>query len=236
MFSLYYACTKLRHYLLSSTCIVACQTDVIKHMLHRAILSGRLGKWTYGLVEYDLIYESLKSIKGQIVADFIVEHRVDIGHDLDVSLILLTPWKLYFDGWACSDGQGIWIAFISPNGAYFEMASRLEYFCTNNQAEYEALLFGLEILESMDVKHVKAFGDSLLVVHQVSRKYQWLDRSLNAYLDKCLGIIARFDDFFIHHIYRHENSKDNDLVQQACGYNVSNKNFSIIRKPMCVHV
>ena len=31
--SLYYACTKLRHYLLSSTCIVVCQTDEIKHML-----------------------------------------------------------------------------------------------------------------------------------------------------------------------------------------------------------
>jgi hypothetical protein len=44
-FLLYYACTKLRHYLLSSTCIVACQTDVIKHMLHRPILSRRLGKW-----------------------------------------------------------------------------------------------------------------------------------------------------------------------------------------------
>jgi hypothetical protein len=43
-FLLYYACTKLRHYLLSSTCIVACQIDVIKHMLHMPILSGRLGK------------------------------------------------------------------------------------------------------------------------------------------------------------------------------------------------
>jgi hypothetical protein len=63
-FSLYYTCTKLRHYLLSSTCIVACQTDVIKYMLHMAILSGILGKWAYGLVEYDLVYESLKSIKG----------------------------------------------------------------------------------------------------------------------------------------------------------------------------
>jgi hypothetical protein len=141
-FSLYYACTKLRHYLLSSTCIVACQTDVIKHMLHRPILNGRLGTWAYGLVEYDLVYESLKSIKGQIVNDFIVEHRVDIEHDLDVRLILLIPWKLYFDGSSCSDGQGIGIVFISPNGAYFEMASRLEYFCTNNQVEYEALLFG----------------------------------------------------------------------------------------------
>jgi hypothetical protein len=60
-------------------------------MLHRPILSGRLGKWVYGLVEYDLVYESLKSIKDQIVADFIVEHRVDIEHDLDAGLIFLTP-------------------------------------------------------------------------------------------------------------------------------------------------
>ena len=70
--SLYYACTKLRHYLLSSTCIVTCQADVIKHMLQKPILSGRIGKWAYALVEYDLAYESLKSVKGQIVADFIV--------------------------------------------------------------------------------------------------------------------------------------------------------------------
>jgi hypothetical protein len=70
-----------------------------------------------------LVYESLKSIKGQIVADFIVEHQVDIEHDLDVGLVLLTPWKLYFDGSVCSDGQYIGIVFISPNSAYFEMAS-----------------------------------------------------------------------------------------------------------------
>jgi hypothetical protein len=31
--SLFYACSKLRHYLLSSAWVVACQTDVIKHML-----------------------------------------------------------------------------------------------------------------------------------------------------------------------------------------------------------
>ena len=38
--SLYYACIKLMHYLLSSTCIVTCQADVIKHMLQKPILSG----------------------------------------------------------------------------------------------------------------------------------------------------------------------------------------------------
>jgi hypothetical protein len=42
--SLFYACSKLRHYLLSSTCIVACQDDVIKHMLQQLILSERVRK------------------------------------------------------------------------------------------------------------------------------------------------------------------------------------------------
>jgi hypothetical protein len=75
--SLFYACSKLRHYLLSSTCIVACQVDVMKYMLQQSILSGRIRKWAYTLIEYDLAYESLKSIKGQVVADFIVEYSID---------------------------------------------------------------------------------------------------------------------------------------------------------------
>jgi hypothetical protein len=80
--------------LLASTCIVACQTDVIKHMFHRPILRGRLGKWAYALIEYDLVFESLKTMKGQVVADFIVEHRVDVEHHdslcLDTYIISFT--------------------------------------------------------------------------------------------------------------------------------------------------
>jgi hypothetical protein len=37
--------------LLASTCVVACQADVIKHMLQKMILSGRIIKWTYALIE-----------------------------------------------------------------------------------------------------------------------------------------------------------------------------------------
>jgi ribonuclease HI len=55
------------------------------------------------------------------------------------------------------------VVLISPRGVIFESA-HLEYFCTNNQAEYEAILLGLEILSSTGVKHVEAFKDSLLVV------------------------------------------------------------------------
>jgi hypothetical protein len=46
-------------------------------MLQQPILSGRIEKWAYALIEYDLAYEPFKSMKGQVVADFIVEHSID---------------------------------------------------------------------------------------------------------------------------------------------------------------
>jgi hypothetical protein len=81
--SLYHACSKFRHYILSSSCMVPCQYDAIKHMLLKKILSGRIGKWAYALVEYDLAYEPLKSMKGQVVADFIVDHAIDVDDSID---------------------------------------------------------------------------------------------------------------------------------------------------------
>ena len=91
---------------------------------------------------------------------------------------------MYFDGSVCGSGQGIDTVFISPNGTCFEASNRLSHFCTNNQAEYKALLFSLEILESMTVKHVEAYGDSLLIVQQVCGAFQCLDGSLNLILIK----------------------------------------------------
>jgi hypothetical protein len=147
--SLYHTCTKLRHYLLPSTCTVACQTDIIRYMLHKPILSGRVGKWAYALVEYDIYCEPLSYMKGQIVADFIVGHKVDKQLDLNVGYVTFTPGKLHFDGSDCKDGCGVGVVIITPSGAVFEALNRLDHDCTNNQTEYEALLFGLEILCDM---------------------------------------------------------------------------------------
>jgi hypothetical protein len=89
--SLFYACSKLRHYLLSCTCIVACQVDVIRHILQQLILSRRIEKCAYALIEYDLAYEPLKSMKGQVVADFIVGHSIDQNGDESCNLVSIHP-------------------------------------------------------------------------------------------------------------------------------------------------
>jgi hypothetical protein len=114
--------------LLSSTCIVACQANVIRHMLQQLILSGRIRKWAYALIEYDLAYEPLKSMKCQVVVDFIIGNSIDQNSDESCNLVSILPWKLFFDGSACREGQGVGFVLISPRGAIVEQSVRLEYF------------------------------------------------------------------------------------------------------------
>jgi ribonuclease HI len=202
---LFYACTKCRCYLLSSHYTISGQTDVFKYMLQNPIMSGRIDKWAYTLIEYDLAYKPFKSMKGQVVADFIVKHRIDDTHKLDMSYLTVTPWTLYFDESICNEGQGICIMLVSPSNASFDFSSRLKTCCTNNQAEYEALLFGLELLNCMRAKLVKAFGDYQLVVQQILEEYRCLDGTLNNYLEKCWDVIHSFDEFNIRRISTVEN-------------------------------
>jgi ribonuclease HI len=84
---------------------------------------------------------------------------------------------------------------IFPSGAEIEMSSWLNFHCTNNQTEYQALLFGLIMLRSTGVKYVEAYGDSLLVVQQVAGEFQWLEGSLRVYLDAYLDIIGSLAEF-----------------------------------------
>jgi ribonuclease HI len=227
--SLYYACMKFHHYILSSMCVVVCHHDVLKYTLHKPILSSRVGKWAYSLVEYDLVYEPQRAMKGQIIMDFIVDHSVDTA--LEACLVEVEPWMLFFDGSVCSKGQGVGCLIVSLNGVNFKLSVRLEFMCTNNQCEYEALHCGLEYLRDMGVRSANAFGDSNLVILQVKGERQYLDGVLNAYLDECLDMVKSLDTFHISHIPRKENEEANKLAQQASGYEIMEWMFLVKERP-----
>jgi hypothetical protein len=97
-------------------------------MLQQLILSGRIGKLAYALIEYDLAYEPLKPMKGQVVVDFIIRHNIDQNSNESCNLVSIRPWKLFFDGSTCTEGQGVGVVLISPREAIFEQSVHLEYF------------------------------------------------------------------------------------------------------------
>ena len=79
-------------------------------------------------------------------------------------------WTLYFDGSNCLEGAGARSILIDPQGNQHLMASRLEFTCTNNSAEYEGLLQDLKKAIDMKVKNLKVFGDSQIIVDQVRKR------------------------------------------------------------------
>jgi hypothetical protein len=75
-------------------------------MLQNPIMSSQIGKWAYALIEYDLAYKPLKSMKGQVITDFIVEHQIDDTYKLDISIsLLLLGLCILMDRFAMKDKE-----------------------------------------------------------------------------------------------------------------------------------
>ena len=187
--------------------------DVIKYMLPLPILNGRIGKWNLALSEFDLRYELAKAVKGQIMADFVAQH---CGPDLGI--VDLAPWTLFFDGSSCGVGSGISIVLVSPWGATFEFSFPIEASATNNQAEYQAILKGIQLLREINADAIEIFGDSMLVVNQLIGEYECKDDILRVYHEECLRLLKEFKKVTIEHVPKFYIGDANRLAQHASGY------------------
>jgi ribonuclease HI len=85
---------------------------------------------------------------------------------------------MYFDGSACEDGCGIGILLVSPQGVTYSFSIRLSAPCTNNLVEYEAMRRGMELIVEAGAEAVEVFGDSKLVISQLTEEYRCESESL----------------------------------------------------------
>ena len=235
--ALYFTAVKLRHYMLPHTIYIIAKTDLIKYMLTRPMLRGRIGKWTLALTEFTLRYVPQKAVKGQAVADFLADHPGEEIEDMDsldianadlltrahvclnnpIYSIHLTPWKLYFDGSKTDKASGAGIVLEEPLGVRHCYSFQLDFQCTNNRAEYEALIIGLEMLVELGVQSVEILGDSMLVLKQIAGEYKCLNPSLAVYLVAARNLLTEFREATWEHIPREENFAANELAQVASG-------------------
>ena len=199
---LYFSCIKLKQYIKPVDVYVSSHFDIIKHMLSKPILHSRIGKWALALTEYSLTYAPLKAMKGQIVADFLVDHS---AMAMPQNYVGSVPWKLYFDGSSHKNGAGIGVVIISPSGIPAQFKYAIDGMCTNNEAEYEALITGLELLLELGARNVEIMGDSELVVKQVSKEYKCVKANLIMYFVLAIRLFKQFEQASISHIPRQEN-------------------------------
>ncbi|XP_058192208.1 uncharacterized protein LOC131309616 [Rhododendron vialii] len=91
---------------------------------------------------------------------------------------------------------------------------------TNNQAEYEALIIGLEIAKDLNIRYLKVSGDLQLIIRQVTRHYKCNHPLLSLQLAKVQRLAQNFDEIRFQHILRLQNSEANQLVQAASGVEI----------------
>lgn len=116
--------------------------------------SGRLLKWTIELSEFDLLFRSRHVIKGQALADFMVEFAKASEMEATMEPTKPPTWKLFIDGSSGETGSGAGIFLESSEGHKLNCAVRFDFKTSNNAAEYEALLAGLRLAKEMKVKRL----------------------------------------------------------------------------------
>jgi ribonuclease HI len=105
-------------------------------------------------------------------------------------------WTLEFDGAHSSSGSGVGVVFLSPDKEATYFSYRLEFDCTNNIVEYEALLLGLNLTIDMKINFLHIRGDSYLIVSQVKRDFSAKKPRLKQYRDVVWDVMKNFDEFF----------------------------------------
>jgi len=76
-------------------------------------------------------------------------------------------WIVWFDGASNVLGHGVGAVLVSSDNQYIPFTARMGFDCTNNMAEYEACTLGVQVAIDFNVKLLKVYGDSALVIHQL---------------------------------------------------------------------
>ena len=126
-----------------------------------------------------------------------------------------SPWKVCVDRAANQRGSGVGLVLLSPEKITIEKSLRLNFSATNNEAEYEALLTGMAMVQKMGGKTVEMFSNSRLVVGQVKGELEAQDTRMQEYLGQLRHIQTKFESFGLSYIPRNGNTHADSLATLA---------------------
>ncbi|XP_060182301.1 uncharacterized protein LOC132611965 [Lycium barbarum] len=201
--ALVFSIQKLKHYFQAHSVNLISRANPIKFVMSKPVLSDRLARWYLQFQQFEITYIPQKVVKGQALADFLADHLIpndweltDELPDEDAMVVeIQSPWKMYFDGAAQRDGAGV--VFVTPQGEVLPYFFTLTQRCSNNVAEYQAIILGLEM--AIDMKQFyEVKKPELLPYH--------------GYAQKLIGWLG---DVTLQHVPRRENNKADVLAALA---------------------
>jgi len=122
---------------------------------------------------------------------------------------------MHFDGSLMKTRAGTGLLFIAPLGVHMHYMIRLHFAASNNVAEYEALVNGLQIAIELGAWRLDVRGDSQLVVDQVMKESNCHDPKMEAYCKLVRRLEDKFDGLKINHIARKFNEVADELAKMA---------------------
>ncbi|XP_062103186.1 uncharacterized protein LOC133814209 [Humulus lupulus] len=122
---------------------------------------------------------------------------------------------MHTNGASNSQGAGISVVLEAPSRLQVEEAIRLEQHATNNEAEYEALIYGLELARSMGIKQLRVRGNSKLMIEQVAENFDTKASHLTNLLEKESTLKSQFQQFELVQIPKELKQRVSALAKQA---------------------
>ncbi|XP_070036982.1 uncharacterized protein [Nicotiana tomentosiformis] len=219
---------KLRHYLLAYTTYLITRMDPLKYIFQKPMPTGRLAKWQILLTEFDIVYVTHTAMKAQALADNLAKNPVDDEYkplstyflDEEVNSVEVIPedtnaWKMFFDGAINTKGVGIGAILISPTSQHYPATARLYFFYTNNTAEYEAYIMGMNMAVVLDIEKLLIMGYSDLNIRQVQGEWETRDIKLIPYKQHVEDLSKRFKSVEFRYIPRFHNELADALTTLA---------------------
>ncbi|XP_075084848.1 uncharacterized protein LOC142168086 [Nicotiana tabacum] len=114
---------------------------------------------------------------------------------------------MYFDGVAHRGGAGASVVFVTSQGEFLPYSFTLTQLCSNNVAEYQALIHGLAMAVEINQLQLQVFGDSQLVINQFLCSYEVKKPELRPSHDYAKKLMGWVSDMTIQHVSRKENKK-----------------------------
>jgi ribonuclease HI len=128
----------------------------------------------------------------------------------------MTSYTIHSDGGARGNpGPAAIGVVVTCNRQVVETISKCIGETTNNQAEYQAIIAGLEKAIELKAEEVECFLDSELVVKQLRHEYKVKNKDLASFFVKAHNLSLQFKKISFIHIPREQNKAADKLVNKA---------------------